>query len=211
MHKRFVSHGGPTANAAVAAQLTMHAATAAQQSGVDFLHIDSTQQAGATFGKRLSRAMEQAFALGYEQLLVIGNDCPQLDTPLLRRALARLAEGGVVLGPATDGGVYLMGVARSYFEATAWGELPWQTAALGQALVAHCQATGATVHYLQRLADVDNEQDLAQLLRQPLTQRLRRVLQGLRRLVSGWSFELANAVPQPAFAASQPHRGPPSH
>lgn len=92
--------------------------------------------------------MQQAFVSGYEQLLVIGNDCPQLDAAMLRRALAQLAQTGAVLGPATDGGVYLLGVDRRHFDATAWAILPWQTAALDRALARQLCITGADVQLL---------------------------------------------------------------
>ena len=193
------------------ARLIDHAEQTAQQAGVDVLRIDSARQTGNTFGERLSGAMQQAFASGYEQLLVIGNDCPQLDTALLRRALGVLAANGTVLGPATDGGVYLLGVARRYFDAANWARLPWQTATLGHSLAAHLQAAGATVQPLPRLADVDNEQDLAQALRQPLRRRLLRALRRLRRPASARVAAHIQEALLPAFAAAYPHRGPPNY
>ena len=155
--------------------------------------------------------MQQAFASGYEQLLVIGNDCPQLDAPRLRRALAALATTGAVLGPATDGGVYLLGVSRAHFEAAAWQTLPWQTATLGQALARQLAAAGATVHLLPRLADIDNEQDLAHALRQPLPWALGRALRRLLVVAAPAATRLAGGDVRSAFAPAQPHRGPPAH
>ncbi|MBO2013020.1 DUF2064 domain-containing protein [Hymenobacter negativus] len=209
--KKLVSSKGHGANVAVVARLIDHAATTAQQAGVDFLLIESARQTGVTFGERLSEAMQKAFASGYERLLVIGNDCPQLDVLLLRRALAALAEGGAVLGPTTDGGVYLLGVAQTHFDASTWAALPWQTATLGQSLAAHLETAGAAVQALPRLADVDNEQDLAQALRLPLSNSLLRVLRWLRRSIVTPLVWHSDRLPQPAFAAAYPHRGPPDH
>ncbi|MDQ2770140.1 MAG: DUF2064 domain-containing protein, partial [Bacteroidota bacterium] len=167
-HKRFSSQSSRAGNAAVAAQLIAHTTAVARRAGVDFLCVDSARQTGNTFGERLCGAMQNAFASGYEHLLVIGNDCPQLDAARLRQAIAVLARTGAVLGPATDGGVYLLGVARTHFEASAWATLPWQTATLGRALARQLGASGAAVALLPALADVDNEQDLAHALRQTL-------------------------------------------
>lgn len=206
-HKRFSSQGA--GNAAIVAQLIGHATTVARQAGVDFICVDSGRQTGNTFGERLSGAMQQAFASGYEQLLVIGNDCPQLDAARLGQALAALAQTGAVLGPATDGGVYLLGVARAHFDARAWATLPWQTATLGRALARQLRAGGAAVQRLAPLADIDNEQDLAHALRRALPWALRRTL---RRLRGGPVAAPENPAPaaHAGAAPAQPHRGPPA-
>lgn len=208
-HKRFVSHGKAGVNVLVAAQLTAHAAATARQLGVDFLHVDSRQQRGNTFGERLAGAMQQAFAAGYEHLLVIGNDCPQLDLPVLRQALAALLQQGAVLGPALDGGVYLLGVASAYFDRESWAALPWQTARLRKALATQLTLAGAgPAPVLPGLADVDNEQDLARVLRQPLPLRLHRSLRRLRHTPAA-ANRLRPTAPEPALVAAHPRRGPP--
>ncbi|WP_210513817.1 TIGR04282 family arsenosugar biosynthesis glycosyltransferase [Hymenobacter terricola] len=209
-HKKLVSNGARADNVAVVAQLISHATATARQVGADFLCIDSCRQTGATFGARLSRAMHEAFASGYEQLLVIGNDCPQLDVGLLRRALAMLAMTGAVLGPATDGGVYLLGVARTYFDSAVWAALPWQTALLGRALAHRLRAAGAAVQQLPALADVDNEQDLAQVLRQPMARHQLRALRRLRRHLVPRPWPGVQSAAPLALTAAYPHRGPPN-
>ncbi|WP_170170422.1 TIGR04282 family arsenosugar biosynthesis glycosyltransferase [Hymenobacter perfusus] len=208
-HKRFVSHGKAGANVRAAAQLTAHAAATARQLGVDFLHVDSRQQRGRTFGERLAGAMQQAFAAGYEHLLVIGNDCPQLNLLLLRQALAALQKNGSVIGPATDGGVYLLGVARTRFDPDTWATLPWQTASLGKVLAAELARTGVKHGPgLPALPDVDNEQDLARVLRQALPRRLQRALRQLRQTPIP-AYRPRPTAPEAAWRAAHPHRGPP--
>ena len=209
-HKRFVSQGTRAGNAAVAAQFIGHATAVARRAGIDFIQVDSSRQTGPTFGERLSGAMQQAFASGYEQLLVIGNDCPQLDAARLRQALAVLARTGAVLGPATDGGVYLLGVARAHFDARAWAALPWQTATLGRTLARQLRASGATVQLLPPLADIDNEQDLAHALRQALPWALRRTLRRLRCGLVVPAPENQAPPARPGAAPAQPRRGPPT-
>ncbi len=209
-HKRFISQGSRAGNAAVAAQLIAHTTAVGRRAGVDFLCVDSARQTGHTFGERLCGAMQRAFASGYEHLLVIGNDCPQLDTARLRQALAALARTGAVLGPATDGGVYLLGVARNHFDASAWAALPWQTATLGRTLAHQLCASGAAVQLLPALADVDNEQDLAFALRQALPWALRRTLRQLRRSPAAVPASPAPAG-GPGAGLAQPRRGPPAY
>ena len=154
--------------------------------------------------------MQQAFASGYEQLLVIGNDCPQLDAARLRQAIVALTRADAVLGPATDGGVYLLGVARAHFEARTWATLPWQTATLGAALARQLRAGGAAIERLAPLADIDNEQDLARALRQTLPWALRRTLRRLRRGPAAVPAAPASAA-GPGAAPAQPLRGPPAY
>ena len=208
-HKRFSSQPR-TDNVAIAAQLISHATAVACQAGIDFVCVDSSRQSGNTFGERLSGAMQQTFASGYERLLVIGNDCPQLDAAHLLQALAALARTGAVLGPATDGGVYLLGVARAHFDALAWATLPWQTATLGRALARQLRASGAAVEQLALLADIDNEQDLAHALQQDLPWALRRTLRQLRRGPAA-APEILTPAGGPGVAPAQPRRGPPAY
>ena len=213
-HKRLVSHGGRAANAAVAARLIDHATATAHRAGVDFVCVDSARQTGATFGERLTGAVRATFALGYEHLLVIGNDCPQLTAAALRRAVAAVQATGAVLGPATDGGVYLLGWSRALFELFAGGAgraLPWQTRHLGAALRRQLRQLGAAVQLLPTLADVDDEAGLARALRQPLARPLRR---GLHRLRTAGRRGLRAArllvSPRRGCLAAYPRRGPPA-
>ena len=170
--------------------------------------VESAQQVGRTFGERLTAAMAHTFGLGYEQLIVIGNDCPQLSSGRLRQAMQLLASADAVLGPATDGGVYLLGVKRAFFDAQAWRGLPWQTGKLGPALARCLQQASARLHSLRPLADVDTAQDLAGILGQlpagQLRTRLRRLRATLRLPALRQPAERAAAP-----AAHLPQRAPP--
>lgn len=209
-HKRFLSQSTRAGNAAVAAQLIAHATATARRAAVDFVCVDSARQAGTTFGQRLAGAVRHVFGEGYTHLLVIGNDCPQLDERLLRRAVAAVQSTGAVLGPATDGGVYLLGISRELFETSQWLALPWQTERLGAALLRQLRRQGATVGRLPVLADVDNEQALAQVLRLPLAQTLRRCLWQLRAPRHSAMRMNAPWICRPDGLAAQPRRGPPA-
>ncbi|MGY3089048.1 glycosyltransferase A (GT-A) superfamily protein (DUF2064 family) [Hymenobacter sp. UYAg731] len=209
-HKRFVSHGTRAGNAAVAAQLIHRAEATAGRAGVDFVRVASNQQTGATFGARLCNAMRRVFSQGYEYLLVMGNDCPQLTEQLLRQATAAVQQTGAVVGPATDGGVYLLGMARAVFESQDWTQLPWQTAQLGAALLRQLRQQHTSACVLPVLADIDEEQGLTAALRLPLARLL---LRRLRRLRAPRPVALPTAITaagQRAGVAARPHRGPPA-
>lgn len=209
-HKRFLSQGTRANNAAVAAQLIAHTTATARRAAAYFVCVDSARQAGATFGERLMGAVQHVFGQGYTHLLVIGNDCPQLDEQLLRRAVAAVQRTGAVLGPAADGGVYLLGISRELFETSQWLALPWQSERLGAALLQQLRQQGATVGRLPVLADVDDEQTLAQALRLPLAQALRRGLRRLRAIKRSAVRVNAPWICRPDGLAAQPRRGPPA-
>ncbi|MDB5271252.1 MAG: hypothetical protein JWP58_4292 [Hymenobacter sp.] len=210
VHKRFLSQGKRASNATVAAQLIAHATVTAQRVAVDFVCVDSTQQTGATFGERLTGAVQSVFGQGYTHLLVIGNDCPQLDERLLQRAVAAVQSTGAVLGPATDGGVYLLGISRELFEKSQWLTLPWQTRQLGAALLQQLRHQGATVGRLPPLADVDDEQELAQALRLPLARTLLRRLRQLRATKNRALRPTEPRICRLAGLTARPRRGPPT-
>lgn len=80
-------------------------------------------QAGGDLGQRLARAFERGFRRGAKEIIAIGADCPGLDGACLIEAARRLRKADVVLGPAADGGYYLIGLRRpapQLFESIAW-------------------------------------------------------------------------------------------
>lgn len=128
------------------------------------LHYQS--QGAGDLGQRMERAFGDAFAAGAERVVVIGSDSPDLDARVLREAFASLDEADLVLGPARDGGYYLMGLRRlvpELFRGVAWGthQVLAQTMALAGSL-------GLRHDVLEELDDVDRPEDL------PVWERTRR-------------------------------------
>ena len=72
----------------------------------------------------MQHAFEEAFDAGYSEVIVIGSDLYDLSTADLQDAFRRFSESEVVLGPARDGGYYLLGMKRlipDIFQNKAWG------------------------------------------------------------------------------------------
>lgn len=83
-----------------------------------------TGQGEGDLGQRMERAVRAALADGADQVVVIGGDCPGLTAAHLNAAFAALVTSDVVVGPATDGGYYLIGMRRplpALFQGMAWG------------------------------------------------------------------------------------------
>ena len=121
-------------------------------------------QGEGDIGARMARALAEAVAEGVPAAVLIGTDIPDLSTTILAEAFQRLADHEIVIGPAADGGYYLIGIRREryvelaplLFQGIAWGGenvLRDTRSALSPAQ--------ATVHLLPTLQDIDRPEDLA--------------------------------------------------
>jgi len=85
---------------------------------------DLIVQSGADLGERIANAVRQILSRGHPQVVVIGTDSPSLPSRLIDEALHLASERDVVLGPAFDGGYYLIGLHALIpllFRGIAWG------------------------------------------------------------------------------------------
>ena len=73
-------------------------------------------QSGADLGERMAAAFEAAFGQGCEKAVLLGSDIPGLAPEIMVRALDLLEDRDLVLGPARDGGYYLIGLKRPFPE-----------------------------------------------------------------------------------------------
>lgn len=122
-------------------------------------------QTGNSLGERLVNVTEHAFGMGYAALCVIGSDTPHLPDGFIREALGRLAAdtADVVLGPAEDGGYYLIALNRpapSLFEG-----IPWSTDGVLEATRDRIREAGLRAARLPTWYDIDTENDLKRLRR----------------------------------------------
>ncbi len=79
-------------------------------------------QQGRNLGEKMEHAFKTAFVKGYKRVIIIGSDCPEISGELLDKAFYLLDKNEVVIGPALDGGYYLLGMKRYYglFENKEW-------------------------------------------------------------------------------------------
>lgn len=115
-----------------------------------------TQQ-GEDLGKRMQHAFAQGFGMGYTNCVLIGSDCPQLQVEHLLKAFETLAQHDAVLGPATDGGYYLVGLRRPVPEI--FIDIPWSTETVFQTTLARMHTHGISYALLPELRDIDTEED----------------------------------------------------
>lgn len=116
-------------------------------------------QAPGDLGTRMSHAFQMAFTDGMERVVTIGTDCPELDAHQLRRAFQALQTDDLVLGPAADGGYYLIGLRR--FIPELFTGIAWSTVAVLQQTVAIAERLNLSIAYLDTLTDIDRPEDLS--------------------------------------------------
>ena len=115
-------------------------------------------QAEGELGARLHQAFAEGFAAGFGRIVVVGSDLPELTAERIGRALAVLETEPAVLGPARDGGYWLLGLRE--MAAGAFDGMPWSTGRLLDATLARLRASGVEPALLETLADVDTADDL---------------------------------------------------
>lgn len=150
---------------AITQVLQAHGLRQARKTGLPILVSTGADQYGQTFGERLASAVENAFAQGYEHLLVMGNDSPDLSSTDLHFAQQQLSNQRLVIGPATDGGTYLLGFSRSAYRRDLFINLAWGTANLQTTFAAYAKACDLDICRLTPLADIDNTQDFWSFIR----------------------------------------------
>jgi len=168
----------------VAEALYEHTQSAVANSGLPVVEINGPQQSGPDFGARLANAFADAFAQGYDRVIAVGSDCPQLHEVDWAAVTDQLAAGAPVLGPTADGdGAYLIGLSRDHFDRSAFASLPWQSSALLPALTRHLtERTGRAPSLRPARRDINGHADLVALTHRPaavpaaLLLRLRSVL-----------------------------------
>ena len=140
--------------------LTKETLQKVKKTGLPYFHISEKEQKGFSFGERFTNAIAAIFEKGYENIITIGNDTPQLQTAHLLKTKTALAAGKTVLGPSIDGGFYLMGLHKSNFDSEIFKRLPWQRFSLLHRISIILGQSDALLYKLPRLRDVDTLKDV---------------------------------------------------
>lgn len=115
-------------------------------------------QRGDDLGQRMSHAFADAFREGCERVCIIGTDCLELSPETVRQAFKALEHHDVVIGPAEDGGYYLLGTKQ--FHSELFVGKKWGSSAVFQDTKEDILRAGLSFFDLPVLRDVDREEDL---------------------------------------------------
>lgn len=123
--------------------------------GLDLIY---TGQSWGDLGNRLNHAFAWGFAQGAQRVAAIGTDCIELTAELIEKAFDQLQDHDAVLGPASDGGYYLIALRRH--EPEAFRDIPWSTGQTLAVTESRLANAGASLCQLQLLKDIDTWEDL---------------------------------------------------
>jgi rSAM/selenodomain-associated transferase 1 len=115
-------------------------------------------QKGNNLGDKLEHAVKHAFDQGYQYVGVIGSDCLELTEEILKNSFLKLQTNDAVIGPAKDGGYYLLGMRK--FITEVFKNKKWSTATVGKDTINDFKRLGLIHFVLPVLSDVDREEDL---------------------------------------------------
>jgi rSAM/selenodomain-associated transferase 1 len=117
------------------------------------------RQSEGDIGCRMASAFQASFAAGMNGVVIIGIDCPDLNAQLIAQAFQALCQHDLVLGPAQDGGYYLIGLRRLIPEL--FTGISWSTAEVLQQTLSIAQKLELAVALLPLLSDIDRPEDLS--------------------------------------------------
>jgi Uncharacterized protein conserved in bacteria len=114
-------------------------------------------QCTGDLGARMAAAIATEVSRGRPKVIVVGTDCPDLDAEVLCAAAAALESADVVLGPAADGGYYLIAVRAPH--PALFDDIPWSSADTLRVTLSAARRAGLTVTLLDERTDIDTAGD----------------------------------------------------
>ena len=115
-------------------------------------------QLESDLGGRMQNAFEQLFNNGYERIVIIGSDCYELTQEIIEEAFNKLNHNKVVIGPAKDGGYYLLGLTQLIPQL--FSDVAWSTDEVFSATIKTLENLNLTYSTTPILSDIDTIEDL---------------------------------------------------
>jgi rSAM/selenodomain-associated transferase 1 len=122
--------------------------------------VELRDQGEGDLGQRMARAVEEGVQVGLPVLL-IGTDCPQLTSELLRQAAEALSRHDSVMFPASDGGYVLLGLRQSH--PRVFAEIVWSSASVASSTRERLAELGWSLFEGSVLDDIDCPEDLSKV------------------------------------------------
>jgi rSAM/selenodomain-associated transferase 1 len=127
-------------------------------------HLRITAQGEGDLGERLARAAKRSILLG-EHVLLIGTDCPSLDSNRLRAGASALADHDAAIHPTKDGGYALLGLRK--FDPGLFEGIAWSSDQVARQTIERVESLGWSLWIGETLRDVDEPADLEAGLSEP--------------------------------------------
>jgi hypothetical protein len=120
----------------------------------------TARQGHGDLGERLTKAFDDAFSSGAQRVVIIGSDCPEITHEDIESAWAALEDHDVALGPAEDGGYWLIGLRSP--QPALFEKIPWSSNTVFEETLLRAKTRQLVVRILRKLSDVDTIEDLGQ-------------------------------------------------
>lgn len=134
-----------------------------RKSKLDY-EINDGKSFGIDFLERLNGAVNSIFSLGYENVIVLGDDTPKLSHQTILQAAKNLAEKKISIGPTKDGGTYLIAFNKKQYAKEILEKLTWHSSEFKNELIGNIRTAGLNYEKLIELEDIDSKTDLAVFL-----------------------------------------------
>jgi rSAM/selenodomain-associated transferase 1 len=121
--------------------------------------VSYREQGNGDFGDRIARAFSHAFNEKVKRVLAIGADCPTVTARVIDDALDALKTHDAVVGPATDGGYYLIGLSKE--ARFLFNDMTWGTSEVLEKTLQRVHDNHLSLQLLEPMSDVDRPEDLA--------------------------------------------------
>jgi len=118
-------------------------------------------QSKGSLGERLAHSFASSFTAGMKRVIIVGSDCPFLTPEILADGFDLLQNNDLVIGPAHDGGYYLIGLSKP--DRLMWADIDWGTDKVLQQTIEIARNRGLKLALLPSLADIDRPEDLQNL------------------------------------------------
>lgn len=123
-------------------------------------HFYFYAQSGENLGIRMLNAFKQIFEKGYDKVIIVGTDVPDIDSALMLNAFIELDKHDFVIGPSKDGGYYLLGMKS--LTTDLFNDIKWGTEKVFSSTLEKLNKKKSSYKLLPKLIDIDTKKDLIQ-------------------------------------------------
>lgn len=116
-------------------------------------------QKGIDLGERMENAFSEVIPF-HDKVIIVGTDCPYINSNLLEQSFVCLEQSDIVIGPATDGGYYLLG--KKVLNTKIFRNIKWSTDTVLTETIQTCKEQNLKFDLLMELSDIDTEADYIQ-------------------------------------------------
>ena len=159
IYKALLGHTRNTALQVNAERLLFYSQAIRENDGWPMKHFTKRRQEGTDIGERMQHAFETALTKA-DKAVIVGSDIAQINARIIEQAFAALDEADFVIGPALDGGYYLLGMKQT--TPTLFQNMQWSTSQVCSQTLQRIQQLGKTYREVDTLPDIDYASDWEQ-------------------------------------------------